>query len=96
MNHFWLDPSHTDPKRLAREREAGRALKRTQWWQERIKTGVCHYCGQVVGRAALTMDHIVPLARGGRTAKGNVVPSCRPCNQSKKLQTPVDEILDRS
>jgi 5-methylcytosine-specific restriction protein A len=30
------------------------------------------------------MDHIVPLVRGGRSTKGNVVPSCKACNTDKK------------
>jgi hypothetical protein len=30
------------------------------------------------------MDHIVPMSRGGRTTKGNVVPSCKECNNKKK------------
>lgn len=40
------------------------------------------------------MDHIVPVARGGKSAKGNVVPSCRACNQKKKLTTPAESVLD--
>jgi 5-methylcytosine-specific restriction endonuclease McrA len=30
------------------------------------------------------MDHIVPISRGGRTTKGNVVPCCKECNNAKK------------
>jgi hypothetical protein len=37
----------------------------------------------------------VPVARGGTSTKGNVVPSCRPCNQAKKLTTPVEEALKK-
>lgn len=40
------------------------------------------------------MDHIVPLARGGVSAKNNLVPACKSCNAGKKLKTPVEEILD--
>jgi 5-methylcytosine-specific restriction endonuclease McrA len=41
------------------------------------------------------MDHIVPVARGGKSVKGNVVVCCFACNQSKGLSTPVDIILDK-
>jgi hypothetical protein len=41
------------------------------------------------------MDHIVPVARGGTSTKGNVVPSCLQCNQKKKLTTPVEEALKK-
>ncbi|MDP7176128.1 MAG: HNH endonuclease signature motif containing protein, partial [SAR324 cluster bacterium] len=32
----------------------------------------------------LTMDHLVPLARGGRSVKSNLVPCCKSCNTQKK------------
>ena len=38
----------------------------------------------VVEAAGLTMDHVVPIVRGGRSTKGNVVPSCKDCNSKKK------------
>ena len=43
----------------------------------------------------MTMDHIVPVARGGKSNKGNVVVCCFNCNQDKGLNTPVDMILDK-
>jgi 5-methylcytosine-specific restriction enzyme A len=45
----------------------------------------------------LTMDHIVPLGRGGTSVRGNVVPSCKDCNTRKKSLLPVEwqEYLDR-
>jgi len=30
------------------------------------------------------MDHVVPLVRGGRSIRGNVVPACKACNSEKK------------
>jgi 5-methylcytosine-specific restriction endonuclease McrA len=36
------------------------------------------------------MDHVVPLARGGRSTKGNSVVCCKDCNNKKKYFTPVD------
>jgi 5-methylcytosine-specific restriction endonuclease McrA len=30
------------------------------------------------------MDHLVPLIRGGRSTKGNLVPACKDCNVAKK------------
>lgn len=40
----------------------------------------CAYCGE---RRPLTQDHIIPIARGGRHAIGNLLPACMPCNSSK-------------
>ena len=36
------------------------------------------------------MDHRVPLVRGGRSVRGNVVPACRACNAAKKYLLPVE------
>jgi len=68
---------------LRRERQRARALRNTQWWKNLRGRGICHYCRRRVPPRALTMDHIVPLIRGGKTSKSNVVPSCKPCNDLK-------------
>jgi 5-methylcytosine-specific restriction endonuclease McrA len=66
-------------------RERAKARERAlQWWKRRCSTGVCHYCGKQVGAKALTMDHLVPIVRGGRSNKGNLVPACKACNDAKK------------
>lgn len=36
------------------------------------------------------MDHIVPLSRGGKSTKGNVVPACKGCNNKKKYMVPIE------
>jgi len=38
----------------------------------------------------LTMDHIVPVARGGRSTRGNIVPCCKECNIRKKQLLPME------
>ena len=72
-----------DDATLRRERAKARELRDSQWWKRRCSTGVCHYCGKQVGAKALTMDHLVPIIRGGRSTKGNVVPACKACNNAK-------------
>jgi 5-methylcytosine-specific restriction enzyme A len=73
-----------DDETLRRERAKARELRQSAWWKRRRSSGVCHYCGRNVGARALTMDHLVPLVRGGRSNKGNVVPACKECNSDKK------------
>jgi 5-methylcytosine-specific restriction enzyme A len=75
-----------DPADIRRERARAQELRRTQWWKRKRAGGVCHYCGGRFSPDALTMDHIVPLVRGGRSTKGNVVPACKACNVKKKHQ----------
>lgn len=48
----------------------------------------CAYCGCKPGR--LTMDHIIPLARGGQHEPGNIAPACSRCNSRKHAANPID------
>lgn len=88
----WFD-MRVDPAQIARERAKARELRRTNWWRAQIQKGVCHYCGGKFPPSELTMDHVVPLSRGGHSTKGNIVPCCKNCNNGKKYSMPVDDIL---
>jgi 5-methylcytosine-specific restriction endonuclease McrA len=47
----------------------------------------CFYCGK---KAKLAMDHIIPVARGGRHAIGNLIPACKNCNSQKRTRLIVE------
>lgn len=84
---FPMGPDEAD---LKRERHKARELRGSQWWKRRLARGVCHYCGRTFSPQELTMDHIVPVSRGGKTAKGNVAPCCKECNNAKKQLLPME------
>ena len=48
----------------------------------------CQYCGLEPPRQVLTLDHVVPRSRGGRTTWENVVTACQKCNGRKGNRTP--------
>ncbi len=75
---------------IRREREKARQLRQSQWWKNRIGTGRCYYCGATVPPKELTLDHIVPLVRGGHSTKGNCVPACKECNSKKQSLLPLE------
>lgn len=79
-----------DEGELAREKAKARALRQTQWWKRKRSSGVCHYCGKAVPPRELTMDHLVPLVRGGKSVKSNLVPCCADCNARKKYLLPLE------
>jgi 5-methylcytosine-specific restriction enzyme A len=89
----WID-IHKDSRHIARERAKARTLRGSAWWRCQLDKGVCHYCGRDVGSDALTLDHVVPVARGGCSNRGNVVPACKDCNQKKRCRTPAEQILE--
>ncbi len=43
----------------------------------------CRYCGRRGRGVRLELDHVFPVARGGRDEIGNLVTSCRECNRAK-------------
>ena len=45
----------------------------------------CVYCGSDKN---ITMDHVMPLVRGGEHSIKNVVPACKPCNSKKNDRLP--------
>jgi 5-methylcytosine-specific restriction endonuclease McrA len=79
-----------DEDHVKREKAKARDLRKSQWWKNQLGRGQCHYCQQRVPPKELTMDHVVPIVRGGRTTHGNVVPCCKDCNNKKKYMLPVE------
>ena len=48
----------------------------------------CQYCGKKFKTTELSIDHVVPRSRGGRTVWNNVVCACMKCNVRKGGRTP--------
>ena len=79
-----------DEEHIRREKAKARELRNSQWWKNLRGQAQCHYCRQRTPPAELTMDHIVPVVRGGRSSKGNIVPCCKECNSQKKYLLPIE------
>lgn len=79
-----------DEEYLRRERAKARELRQSQWWKNRIAQGKCYYCGVQVPPKELTLDHVVPLVRGGTSTRGNCVPACKSCNSQKQSLLPIE------
>lgn len=47
---------------------------------KRLYSNNCIHCGS---KERITMDHLIPVSRGGRHSIGNIVPMCQECNFSK-------------
>ena len=50
----------------------------------------CVYCAARLVLEAATLDHVIPLSRGGNHAPGNLVAACLNCNQLKGSMLPVE------
>jgi 5-methylcytosine-specific restriction endonuclease McrA len=79
-----------DEAAIRTERAKAREMRKSRWWQQKTASGRCYYCQQTVPYKELTMDHLVPLTRGGRSTRDNLVPSCKSCNNQKKNMLPLE------
>jgi 5-methylcytosine-specific restriction endonuclease McrA len=70
-----------------REREKARAIRKSSWWTNQLSKPVCYYCEIEISRKDVTMDHIVPISRGGKSTRSNIVLACKSCNTQKKDMT---------
>ena len=92
MANDWIEIKK-DSRHVARERAKARELRKSDWWRQQLAKGVCHYCGKTFQPPELTMDHILPVVRGGKSARGNCVPCCKACNSDKAFLTPAELVM---
>ena len=48
---------------------------------------VCQYCDTKCSADNATLDHVLPLSRGGKSTWTNLATSCKPCNYRKADKT---------
>lgn len=68
-----------------RARKAAGTLTLDEW--RTILDEFDHRCAYCQGQGAMEIEHMVPLSRGGRHDKDNIVPACRSCNRRKYDRT---------
>ena len=88
MDNFYFDG--VDEAVIRQERDKARKLRKSRWWQNKLAACTCYYCQGHFKPKELSMDHLQPLARGGRSTKGNLVPACKQCNNRKKNLLPYE------
>ena len=86
VNHALAMPSVVRLRRYTRG--SGSRVKFSRANVYRRDGLTCQYCGARPGPDALTLDHVLPRARGGRTEWTNVVAACVACNARKADRTP--------
>lgn len=47
----------------------------------------CHYCGDTLKETTSTLDHVIPVSKGGDNSAGNLVAACLLCNSIKSGRT---------
>jgi 5-methylcytosine-specific restriction enzyme A len=82
--------SDVSDEEIRKEKAKAQTLRKSQWWKRKCSEGVCYFCGNKFHPKELTMEHVVPLIRGGKSSKGNIVPACKECNNKKKYLLPIE------
>jgi len=62
MVHGFVDEKHTK-----KEKAKAKEMRKSGWWKQKLASGLCHYCQKSFAKEDLTMDHKVPISRGGTT-----------------------------
>lgn len=76
----------SESRRRARKKSLPNTLTLSEWQAVcAAYKNRCAYCGR---KAKLTMDHVLPLSKGGGTIAHNIVPACLSCNSAKGARPP--------
>lgn len=75
-------------RRQARLEAAGEPLTLRQWREMKRACGYrCLRCGRKEPEVLLTIDHVVPVSRGGTNGPSNIQPLCGECNSTKATRS---------
>ena len=91
MNSIFAPASVEHQKR---EKAKARDLRQSQWWKQELGKGNCYHCSEKFKPSLLTMDHLIPISRGGKSDKKNCVPSCKDCNTKKGHRTRAEMVME--
>lgn len=88
----WSEHQNIEGMERIREQTRKRVADyRTRKKQSLLPDGrTCAYCG----KAADTIDHIIPRSKNGSDDESNIVPCCKSCNSSKKGKDLADFLND--
>lgn len=59
--------------------------KRERLWLS--QNGICHYCRNQIERKNWTVEHLVPISKGGSRIPANEVGACKSCNNARGNQS---------
>lgn len=68
-------------------RKRGGAFKITEEWTQQIAFSNCRYCRIKLEANNASLDHQLPISRGGKDESGNLILICMKCNRSKGSMT---------
>ena len=55
----------------------------------------CGFCGIMLDKYTITIDHLIPRCLGGSDELNNLVAACKSCNNAKDNMLPLNFIIRR-
>lgn len=92
MNSIFFQAA--SPEHQKKEKAKARELRQSQWWRQQVGQGICYLCKEKFKPGELTMEHLIPISRGGKSNKKNCVPCCKECNTKKGYKIGVELTLE--
>jgi len=86
-NPFWKGGRRLAAQRRRQLRHQHDEHRLTWGARARVRALYGHRCARCGKPVRLTMDHVVPLSRGGCHVEGNLQPLCQSCNSLKGTRT---------
>jgi len=80
-----LAVGNKEPCAARAERKSTYKRHRARLWKKNPR---CHWCGKVVTFEESSLDHRIPLSRGGANTTDNYVMACKPCNHGRGNELP--------
>jgi 5-methylcytosine-specific restriction endonuclease McrA len=82
MQKYYSDATFRLSEILRKQARRSVGTLTVEEWVEICNTfnNTCAYCGS---NRQLTMDHVIPVSKGGYTYYRNIIPACKTCNSSK-------------
>jgi len=77
-------------KRRARKRSVDTGEVTNAFLETLYDQPICHYCHKETDRSLRSVDHVVPISKGGIHHPSNLVMACQSCNSAKR-----DKSLER-
>lgn len=90
VTHLEEDETIEEPKKIKRKQFS--STDRAKIYSK--NKGRCAICGRFVPYDSFTVDHIVPLAKGGTNELSNLQCACKVCNRIKQDILP-EELMDK-
>jgi 5-methylcytosine-specific restriction endonuclease McrA len=94
VERAWIKKQAVRPRLAAKAPPGETALRAKDIQRLFAAAQACPYCQKLMGPREKTLDHLVPISRGGAHTRENVAVACHQCNTVKHARTPLEFVFE--